>query len=133
MPKATKHFPLSTFTEFHASAPSTVLSNGNVALYFALWISTTTTNEFPFISTGLENSNVWYPALNVSVSPAFNCINCKSFLALLVPFGFTYTLQVYVSGAYNETCVKYSEPDVFFFYIFASIIFEPFILNCIPG
>ena len=31
---------------------------------------------------------------------------------MLVPFGFTYTLHVYVSGAFIETCVIYSFPVV---------------------
>lgn len=106
--------PLSTDTESYADILSILLSNGNVALYLELCISITTANEFAFNSIGFANSKVWYPALTVSDSPDFNVTSCKSFFDLLVPLGFTYTLHLYVSGAYKETCVKYSVFVVFY-------------------
>ena len=124
LPDAKKHFPLSTFTESNAETPSTLDSNSKFILFLVPWTSIITAKLFAFIFKGFANSNVWYPASTVFVSPVFSSINCISFLSFSVPFGFTYTLHIYVSGAYKATWVKYSSAVVFLLKTLHNIIFE---------
>ena len=147
-----KHFPLSTLTDSYclycakdAVACSCVICPFCTASLYACiscciysspnlnssntstsWVaevtSTTTANLFDVISIGSANSNTWYPALILSLSPDCSLTDLKLLADISEPLGLTKTLHVTWEVTFKPTCVKYSLSEVFLSNIFPKLI-----------